>query len=59
MCALDRFADLGARVAFHDSTVEVRLPLGARHSDLYRHRLLADVPDVPWFGGRTVVFTGG
>ncbi|WP_405809935.1 hypothetical protein OG729_34895 [Streptomyces sp. NBC_00210] len=59
MCALDRFADLGARVAFHDSTVEVRLPMGARHSDLYRHRLLADVPDVPWFGGRTVVFTGG
>ncbi|WP_405604076.1 hypothetical protein OG741_33965 [Streptomyces sp. NBC_01410] len=59
MCALDRFADLGARVAFHDSTVEVRLPLGARHSDLYRHRLLADVPDVPWFGGRTVVFSGG
>lgn len=57
--ALDRFADLGARVAFHDSTVEVRLPLGARHADLYRHRLLADVPDVPWFGGRTVVFTGG
>ncbi|MFF3456878.1 hypothetical protein ACFYXH_21590 [Streptomyces sp. NPDC002730] len=59
LCALDRFADLGARVAFHDSTVEVRLPLGARHADLYRHRLLADVPDVPWFGGRTVVFTGG
>ncbi|MCX4673178.1 hypothetical protein OG453_42220 [Streptomyces sp. NBC_01381] len=57
--ALERFADLGARVAFHDSTVEVRLPLGARHADLYRHRLLADVPDVPWFGGRTVVFTGG
>ncbi|MFF2510366.1 hypothetical protein [Streptomyces sp. NPDC058086] len=57
--ALDRFADLGARVMFHDSTVEIRLPLGARHADLYRHRLLADVPDVPWFGGRTVVFTGG
>ncbi|MGW4978992.1 hypothetical protein [Streptomyces mirabilis] len=57
--ALDRFADLGARVLFHDSTVEIRLPLGARHADLYRHRLLADVPDVPWFGGRTVVFTGG
>jgi hypothetical protein len=57
--ALDRFADLGARVMFHDSTVEIRLPLGARHADLYRHRLLADVPEVPWFGGRTVVFTGG
>lgn len=57
--ALDRFADLGARVMVHDSTVEIRLPLGARHADLYRHRLLADVPDVPWFGGRTVVFTGG
>ncbi|WP_033327237.1 hypothetical protein [Streptomyces yerevanensis] len=57
--ALGRFADLGARVSFHDRNVEVRLPLGARHADLYRHRLLADVPDVPWFGGRTVVFTGG
>ncbi|GGR38725.1 hypothetical protein [Streptomyces netropsis] len=59
VCALDRFADLGARVFFHDGTVEVRLPLGPRHADLYRHRLLPDVPDVPWLGGRTVVFTGG
>ncbi|MGW4760047.1 hypothetical protein [Streptomyces chartreusis] len=57
--ALDRFADLGARVLFHDGTVEIRLPLGARHADLYRHRLLADVPAVPWLGERRVTFTGG
>ncbi|MFC4502851.1 MULTISPECIES: hypothetical protein [Streptomyces] len=57
--ALERFGGLSARVTFHDGTVEIRLPLGPRHADLYRHRLLADVPDVPWFGGRTVVFTGG
>ncbi|MFF8359963.1 hypothetical protein ACF063_41635 [Streptomyces chartreusis] len=57
--ALDRFADLGARVLFHDGTVEVRLPLGARHTDLHRHRLLADVPAVPWLAERRVTFTGG
>jgi hypothetical protein len=59
LLALERFADLSARVSFEPDRVRVRLPLGARHSDLSVHGLLADVPDVPWFGGRLVEFSGG
>jgi hypothetical protein len=56
---LERFADLSARVSFEPDRVGVRLPLGARHSDLSVHGLLADVPDVPWLGDRVVEFSGG
>ena len=59
LLALERFADLSARVSFEPDRVRVRLPLGPRHSDLSVHGLLADVPDVPWFGGRIVEFSGG
>lgn len=59
LLALERFADLSARVSFEPDRVRVRLPLGARHSDLSGHGLLADVPGVPWFGGRVVEFSGG
>ncbi|GLF93370.1 hypothetical protein [Streptomyces yaizuensis] len=57
--ALRRFADLDAAVRFGPDTVRVRIPLGARHTDLLRHGLLADVRDVVWLGGRTLTFGGG
>ena len=59
LLALERFADLSARVSFDQDRVRVRLPLGPRHSDLSAHGLLADVHGVPWFGGRFVEFSGG
>jgi hypothetical protein len=59
LLALERFADLSARVSFEPHRVRVRLPLGPRHSDLSAHGLLADVHGVPWFGGRVVEFSGG
>jgi hypothetical protein len=59
LLALERFADLSARVSFEPDRVLVRLPLGPRHSDLSVHGLLADVHGVPWFGGRVVEFSGG
>jgi hypothetical protein len=59
LLALERFADLSARVSFEPDHVRVRLPLGPRHSDLSVHGLLADVPGVPWLGGRVVEFSGG
>jgi hypothetical protein len=59
LLALERFADLSARVSFEPDRVRVRLPLGPRHSDLSAHGLLADVPGVPWLGGRVVEFSGG
>jgi hypothetical protein len=59
LLALERFSDLGARVSFEPHRVRVRLPLGPRHADLSAHGLLADVPGVPWLGGRVVEFSGG
>jgi hypothetical protein len=59
LLALERFADLSARVSVEPERVRVGLPLGPRHSDLSAHGLLADVPGVPWFGGRVVEFSGG
>ena len=59
LLALERFADLSALVSFEPHRVRVRLPLGPRHADLSAHGLLADVPGVPWLGGRVVEFSGG
>lgn len=59
LLALERFADLEARVRFTERHVRVRLPLGRRRSDLEAAGLLADVRGVPWLGRRTVEFTGG
>ncbi|MEV4052800.1 hypothetical protein AB0J55_16585 [Amycolatopsis sp. NPDC049688] len=57
--ALSRFGDLDASVRFEAHAVRVRIPLGRRHADLLRAGLLADVPRVPWLGGRTLTFSGG
>ena len=59
LLTLERLADLSARVSFEPHRVLVRLPLGPRHADLSAHGLLADVPGVPWLGGRVVEFSGG
>ena len=59
LLALERFADLSARVSFEPHRVRVRLPLGPRQADLSAHGLLADVHGVPWFGDRVVEFSGG
>jgi hypothetical protein len=56
---LARFRDLDARVRFSRDAVRVRLPLGRRYLDLYEHGLLEDVPDVLWFDGRVLQFSGG
>ncbi|XVU28350.1 hypothetical protein ACQPZJ_15290 [Actinoplanes sp. CA-054009] len=57
--ALTRLADLEATVEHRPGAVRVRLPLGRRHTDLWRHGLLTDVPDVVWLGGRSLTFSGG
>ncbi|MGW1598254.1 hypothetical protein [Streptomyces sp. NPDC002343] len=59
LSALTRFADLEATVRFDAGAVRVRVPMGRRHADLLRGRLLADVPDVAWLDGRTLTFSGG
>ena len=59
LLALERFGDLGAHVCFDERSVRVRLPLGRRYRDLYEHRLLEDIADVPWLDGRTIQFAGG
>jgi hypothetical protein len=54
-----RFADLEATVRFTRDAVRVQVPLGRRHTDLWRGGALADVPNVVWLGGRTLTFSGG
>jgi len=56
---LERFADLDARVTFEPERIRVRMPLGMRHSDLYRAQIIDDLPDIPWLDGRAIEFTGG
>ncbi|MFJ7219130.1 hypothetical protein [Amycolatopsis sp. NPDC098790] len=56
---LARFADLEATVRFTRDAVRVKVPLGRRHTDLWRGGALTDVPDVVWLGGRTLTFSGG
>jgi hypothetical protein len=59
MLAVERLGSLDAAVRRTDELVRVRVPLGARHSDLSRHRLLGTVEGVPWLGGRPVQIEGG
>lgn len=59
LLALDRLADLDARVRTTPARLRVTVPLGRRHADLFEHGLLSDVAGVPWLGGRPVEFSGG
>ncbi len=57
--ALMRFGDLDASIRFESDAVRVRLPLGRRYQDLEQAGLLADIPCIPWLGGRDIIFPGG
>ena len=59
LLALQRFADLDARVSFRPDRVQVHLPLGRRFMDLKQGGLLEDIADVPWFDGRPLLFAQG
>ena len=59
LLALQRFADLDARVSYRPDRVQVHLPLGRRFIDLKQGGLLEDIADVPWFGGRPLRFAQG
>ena len=59
LLALQRFADLDARVSYRPDRVQVHLPLGRRFMDLKQGGLLEDISDVPWFGGRPLRFAQG
>lgn len=57
--ALTRFCDLEARVTFERERVRVRVPLGRRHAELFRHGILCELANVPWLHGRIVDMGGG
>ncbi len=59
LLSLERFGDLDAWLRVDPDRINVRLPLGKRRADLAAHGLLAEVPQVPWFAGRRLTFTGG
>jgi hypothetical protein len=59
LLTLTRFASLSARVQFLEDQVRVTVPMGRRSGDLRAHRLIEDVPHLPWLDGRTVVFHVG
>jgi hypothetical protein len=58
LLALDRLGDLDGSARITRATVEVRPAVGRRYLDLKEHSVLADIPEVPWLGGRTVTFVG-
>lgn len=57
--ALERFATLDATVSSDAERIEVRIPIGRRHSDLLAHGYLTAIDDVPWLDGRVVHIMGG
>ncbi|MEZ6134608.1 MAG: hypothetical protein R3C53_06840 [Pirellulaceae bacterium] len=56
--ALQRLGNLDGRVTFRSNQVIVRPALGRRYQDLRDHHFLIDVPNLPWLGGRRLVFAG-
>ena len=58
LLAYQRLHDLEARVRVDAERVRVSLALGQRYFDLREKGLLRDLADVPWFGGRTLIFNG-
>jgi hypothetical protein len=59
LLALERFADLSARVDVSPGEVAVTLPLGARFADLFAAGLLDVTPRLPWLRGRVLRVGGG
>lgn len=58
LLALDRLGDLDGSARFTDAAVAIRPAIGRRYLDLREHKVLDDIPGVPWLGGRTVTFVG-
>ena len=58
LLALDRLGDLDGSARFTEAGVAIRPAIGRRYFDLEEHKVLDDIPEVPWFGGRTVTFVG-
>jgi hypothetical protein len=56
LLAVERLGDLDGRVTFDRERVIVRPALGRRCLDLQQHRLLDEIPGLPWFGGRSLEF---
>jgi hypothetical protein len=59
LLAVERFADLSARLDVAPDKVTVTLPLGARFTHLRDAGLLETVDRVPWWPDRTIAFEGG
>jgi len=58
LLAYRRLHDLEARVRVDKERVRVSLALGQRYFDLHDKGVLQDVAGVPWFAGRTLMFSG-
>lgn len=58
LLALDRLGDLDGSARFTEAAVAIRPAIGRRYLDLKEHKVLDDIPGVPWLGGRTVTFVG-
>ena len=58
LLALDRLANLEGTARITPEAVEIRPAVGRRYLDLKRHDALAEIPDVPWLGGRRIRFAG-
>jgi hypothetical protein len=58
LLALDRLANLEGTARITPEAVEIRPAFGRRYLDLKRHDALAEIPDVPWLGGRRIRFAG-
>ena len=56
--ALDRLASLDGTARFTPDAIEIRPAVGRRYLDLKRHGALAEIPGVPWLGGRLIRFSG-
>jgi hypothetical protein len=58
LLALDRLGDLDGSARVTDTAIEVRPAVGRRYLDIRDHKLLADIPAVPWLGCRAITFIG-
>jgi hypothetical protein len=57
--ALEHFRDLDAYVKCGAECLQVRLPLGRRHRELFEHGFLSPVEGAFWLGDRRVEYLGG
>lgn len=58
LLALDRLASLDGTARFTADAIEIRPAVGRRYLDLKCQGALAEIPGVPWLGGRSIRFSG-